>query len=186
MRKPAAFIDLLFLLLLMLLILPHEPDAVSDDTPPGVVIVEIRWPDGLNTDVDLWVLAPGDRPVGYSNRAGTIFNLLRDDLGLTRDPLNLNYENAYSRAAPKGEYIVNVHLYNDISRSAPIKVICTASVRTNGVSIHIFTKTVTLLSLGQEITVARFSLNDEGNVVPGSIHDMPKELRPAGAGGPGW
>lgn len=186
MRRPAAFIDILFLLLLMLLVLPHNPESKSDDRPPGMVIIEARWADGINTDIDLWVLAPGDRPVGYSNRAGTIFNLLRDDLGLIRDPLNLNYENCYSRSAPPGEYVVNVHLYNDIARAAPVDVTIAASIRIDGATVEIFTKTVTLIAMGQEITVDRFSLDDRGNVIPGSIHDMPKALRPANMGGPGW
>lgn len=186
MTKPAAFIDVLFLLLLMLLVLPHKPETKAEDKPPGVVMVEIRWADGLNTDVDLWVLAPGDSPVGYSNRAGTIFNLLRDDLGVVRDPLNLNYENAYSRAAPAGEYIVNVHLYNDIEHAAPLDVLVTASVKVVGTTRIIFSKTVRLLSMGQEITVARFSLDKNGVPVPGSLHDMPMKLRPATNGGPGW
>ena len=35
--------------------------------PPGSVVVEARWPDGSEADVDLWVQGPGDVPVGYSN-----------------------------------------------------------------------------------------------------------------------
>ena len=34
---------------------------------------------------DLWVQAPGDVPVGYSNKSGGVFNLLRDDLGKAKD-----------------------------------------------------------------------------------------------------
>ena len=80
----------------VVLLLPHiNPKAKEADpgvTAPGNVIIEAQWADGLDADVDLWVRAPGDRPVGYSNKAGKIFNLLRDDLGKPLDITNLNYE----------------------------------------------------------------------------------------------
>ena len=68
----------------VVLIMPHinRPGArtAAGTAPPGNVIVEARWPDAIDADVDLWVQAPGDVPVGYSNKGGAIFNLLRDDL----------------------------------------------------------------------------------------------------------
>ena len=63
------------------------------------MIVDAQWPDNWRTDVDLWVQAPGDVPVGYSNKGGVIMNLLRDDLG-TNDPTPLRYENQFSRGVP--------------------------------------------------------------------------------------
>ncbi|RVC14735.1 hypothetical protein EN884_16150, partial [Mesorhizobium sp. M7A.F.Ca.AU.001.01.1.1] len=49
--------------------------------PPGNMIVHAVWPQG-DTDVDLWVDGPGELvPVGYSNKGGLLWNLLRDDLG---------------------------------------------------------------------------------------------------------
>ena len=173
-----ALIDVLFILLLVLILLPHNPETESEAIPPGMVIVEIRWPDGLNIDVDLWVKAPGDAPVGYSRKAGAYFNLLRDDLGKARDYLELNYENAYSRGAPAGEYIVNVHLY--IAHDAPpVEVAVRASVRNSGGTMPIFARRVVLKYVGQELTVARFSLDRGGFLVRGSIHDFPKALRNA-------
>jgi hypothetical protein len=169
------FIDVLFVLLMVLVLLPHNPETESKHTPPGSVIVEIRWPDGLDTDVDLWVQAPGDDPVGYSRRAGEYFNLLRDDLGSARDALELNYENAYSRGMPVGEYIVNLHLY--ASRSPlPVSVAVQVSRATNTDTLLVFARTVELVRIGQQITVNRFTLNEHG-VVQGSINDLPKALR---------
>jgi len=179
MKSDTSFKDVLFLLILVLLILPHHPETQQNSKPPGMVIVEIRWPDNLDVDVDLWCLAPGDRPVGYSNRAGEVFNLLRDDLGMQRDHLSgLNYENIYSRGAPPGEYVVNVHLYAVRGDAKlPIKVDVQASISRTGSTQMIFHRTVYLRSLGQEITVNRFSLDKQGYLVPNSIYDMPKELR---------
>ena len=83
------------------------------------MIVEVRWPDQLDSDVDLWVQAPGDVPVGYSNKGGAIFNLLRDDLGQRADATGMNYEVSYSRGIPPGEYMVNVHLYRNAAGVMP-------------------------------------------------------------------
>ena len=89
------------------LLLPHIGESQGQGRrprrpqPPGNVMVEARWPDQLDTDVDLWVQAPGDVPVGYSNKGGAVFNLLRDDLG-RRGRDRLNYEVSYSRGMPAG------------------------------------------------------------------------------------
>jgi hypothetical protein len=103
-----------FILMTVLMLSVVNPPAQSAETQgeqsPGNVIVEAQWADGVDADVDLWVQAPGDRPVGYSNKSGQMFNLLRDDLGKAQDVTDYNYEVAYSRGIPSGEYVVNVHM----------------------------------------------------------------------------
>jgi hypothetical protein len=120
---------------MVILLLPHlnPPGQAAEQTtePPGNVIVELRWPDELDSDVDLWVEAPGDTPVGYSNKGGAIFNLLRDDLGKRADATGLNYEVSYSRGIPEGEYTVNVHLYRNAANVFPIPVTVVTSVKTS-------------------------------------------------------
>ena len=81
-------------------------------------MIEARWPDGVDADVDLWVQAPGDVPVGYSNKGGAIFNLLRDDLGQRADATGMNYEVSYARGMPAGEYTANLHLYRNAGAGA--------------------------------------------------------------------
>jgi hypothetical protein len=118
---------------MVVLLLPHlnppGEQAQADAEPPGNVIVEIHWPEELDSDVDLWVEAPGDIPVGYSNKGGAIFNLLRDDLGQRADATELNYEVSYSRGIPAGEYTVNVHLYRNTANIFPIPVSVVTSVK---------------------------------------------------------
>lgn len=168
--------------MLVLLLLPHlNPRATADDKlrSPGNVIVEIRWPDELDADVDLWVQAPGDVPVGYSNKGGAVFNLLRDDLGFVADLTGLNYEFSYSRGAPVGEYTVNVHLYRHQLSSAPVPVTVVVSVKP---SVHVSAKPilstkVELRREGEEITAFRFKLDQQGKLVNGSVHDLPRRLR---------
>lgn len=169
---------------IVIILLPHlNPPAKASDSapPPGNVIVEIRWADTLNTDVDLWVLAPGDVPVGYSNQGGKIFNLLRDDLGHRDDVSNVNYEIAYSRGLPAGEYVVNVHLYRNLSGILPIPVTVVASVKKNpqASATQLVKSDIILERSNQETTAFRFRLSDQGNLVPGSVHNLPRKLRSA-------
>ncbi len=168
----------------VILILPHVNPAKARPRPeglepPGNVVVELRWPDAIDADVDLWVQGPGDVPVGYSNKGGRLFNLLRDDLGHRGDVSGLNYEVSYSRGILPGEYVVNVHLYRDLSQQLPIPVTVVASVKPSvGESARqIVARTVELGREGEERTVFRFRLDERGALVPGSVHDLEVSLR---------
>jgi hypothetical protein len=163
--------------------LPHlnPPGEALDETtqPPGNVIVEVRWPDEIDADVDLWVEAPGDVPVGYSNKGGAIFNLLRDDLGKRADATGLNYEVSYSRGIPAGEYTVNLHLYRNASNVFPIPVTVVASVKRSPKESarQLLASKVELVREGEEVTVYRFRLSEDGSLVPGSVHSLQRNLR---------
>ena len=164
-------------------ILPHlnPPGETAEETtqPPGNVIVEVRWPDELDSDVDLWVEAPGDIPVGYSNKGGAIFNLLRDDLGKRADATGLNYEVSYSRGIPAGEYTINVHLYRNASNVFPIPVTVVTSVKRSPKELarQLLASKVELVREGEEVTVYRFRLSEDGSLVPGSVHSLSRNLR---------
>src|SRR6516225_6240991 len=133
-----SFRDMLFLLVFAYLVigavaLAHvrkKQEDVTGATPPGSVIVDIHWDDKIDADVDLWVQAPGDVPVGYSNKAGLIFNLLRDDLGRGGDPNSMNYEVAYGRGHWAGEYVVNTMLYRSRDHVYPVPVSPCSDTRT--------------------------------------------------------
>ncbi len=165
----------------VLILLPHlhPPVEAKEAPPPGNVVIEINWPSEIDADVDLWVEAPGDRPVGYSNKGGRVFNLLRDDLGQFRDLTDVNYEVAYSRGVVEGEYTINLHLYRNKSAILPVPVTMVASVkRSNGANLKRLTSAkVELGYTGEEITVIRFALNKAGEIVPGSMHELFKPLR---------
>ena len=181
------FRDVIFLALagfvaVVLLLLPHlhpPKEAEAATRSPGNVIVEIRWPDEINADIDLWVEAPGDTPVGYSNKGGTIFNLLRDDLGQRGDTTELNYEISYSRGVPAGEYTVNVHLYRNSGGYVSIPVTISVSVKanTNESARRLLATELVLENEGEERTAFRFSLDDKGRLMRESVHDLPKPLR---------
>ena len=168
---------------MVVLLLPHinPPGAKTseDIAPPGNVIVEIRWPDDVDADVDLWVQAPGDVPVGYSNKGGAVFNLLRDDLGLRGDATGLNYETSYSRGIVPGEYAVNLHLFRNPSNTYPVLVTVVTSVKRDASepTRQLLASEVLLVSEGEEVTVYRFQLTGAGDLVEGSVHGLQKALR---------
>ena len=157
---------------------PTEEESSS--TPPGNVIVELFWDDKRDVDIDLWVQAPDDIPVGYSNKGGIFFNLLRDDLGIYKDNSPVNYEVSYSRGISDGVYIANVHLYRE--DKAPFKPIIAELL----VSVvdpdsnkrrQILRTSKKLEEIGMEITVFQFELDKKGRLNKNSINNKYVMLR---------
>ncbi len=182
--RDVIMLALLGFVTIVILLLPHlhPPTAASEPIrAPGNVIVEVRWADDLDTDIDLWVESPGDVPVGYSNKGGRIFNLMRDDLGQVGDDSGLNYEVAFTRGTPAGAYTVNLHLYRNNAGRLPIPAVVMVSVKStpDGPVRRIATETIDLVQVGQEVTVVRFSLDESGHLLPGTIHQLPRGLRTA-------
>ena len=169
-----------FVLISVILLIHFNPEAKeADSEPPGNVIVEISWPAELNTDVDLWVEAPGDVPVGYSNKGSTRFNLLRDDLGHYEDPSGINYEVSYSRGIVAGEYVVNLHLYRNLAPTSeiPVHVVVSAKPDVAAGANRLLETDVVLRHPGEEVTAARFRLTADGTLVQDSVHARFKPLR---------
>ncbi len=187
------FRDVIFILMITFIILfliavmhinPIAKPKEEQITPPGNVIVNIFWEDGLNIDVDLWVLGPeDDRPVGYSNRAGGTFNLLRDDLGSTNDITERNFENAYTRGLPEGEYIINVHMFanKEKEKNWPVEVeIVVTVMETNQDKSSPNEVAVAMIPLarnGEELTAVRFKIDKNHKVIQESINQVQKKLR---------
>jgi hypothetical protein len=182
------FRDLILLMLtgfvtVAVLMLAHiNPKAAAasakDTAPPGNVMVEANWPPDMDSDVDLWVQAPGDVPVGYSNKGGAIFNLLRDDLGRRADATGINYEISYARGMPAGEYTANLHLYrNEAQARVPVTVVASVKASAQESARQILATSVQLVREGQELTVFRFRLDAVGALVPGSVTSLQKPLR---------
>jgi hypothetical protein len=176
-----------FILMTVLLIAVVNPPAKSSESTgepaPGNVIIEAQWADQLDADVDLWVQGPGDAAVGYSNKSGRLFNLLRDDLGKAQDMTDFNYEVAYSRGTPAGEYVVNIHMYRSVGVSYPVTVKVVASLRQDAGSSsqQLVSTTVQLRHENQELTALRFRLDAKGALVADSVNNLFKELRVASA-----
>jgi hypothetical protein len=183
-----SFRDMLFLLVFSYLVisavaLAHvakNNEESKGAAAPGNVIVEANWAKDVDADVDLWVQGAGDVPVGYSNKSGMIFNLLRDDLGRSADPNSMNYEVAYGRGHWPGEYVVNAMLYRSRDRALPVPVSVRVSLQgENGSVRQVLQSNIDLNAEGQESTVFRFKLDDQGGLVPDSMNRIHKDLRAA-------
>jgi len=184
------FRDVLFLILaafvvMVVLLFPHINERgeqeISEIDAPGSVIITITWDYEFNSDVDLWVKAPRMRPVGYSNKGGPVFNLLRDDLGSSThtDITKINHEVAYTRGTPKGEYIVNAHLFRVVDSKVPVEVLVTAAVKLSASATltKLVNTTIKLRFQKEELTAFRFELDENGSLVKGSIHAVYEPLR---------
>lgn len=147
---------------------------------PGNLMIWIRWPDYVDVDVDLWARAPGDKAIGYSNQTGKTFNLLRDDRGVLGDSTPLNYEVMFGRDMPDGRYTVNVHLYRNGSEIVSIPVDVDISINHGSSAVPIMKRKVMLTKVGEEITVANFTLL-RGKLV-GGVDYIYVPLRSATAG----
>lgn len=156
---------------LVILVLAAINPASSQDpmSQPGNLVVSATWAPGA-ADVDLWLRSPQDKAVGYSNKSGKIWSLLRDDLGLSDDATPLNYESAFSRGLPDGEYIVNVRCFSCLSPT-PVEV----EVRLADGSL-VWRGVVPLESNKQERTALRWKMAG-GAVVPGSESHVFKNIR---------
>ena len=179
------FRDVLMLALIgfvamVIMLLPHiskTKQETDEHTPPGNVVVEMHWPDELPVDVDLWVQAPNDVPVGFWNQGSRVFNLLRDDLGLEGDASGRNYEVSYSRGILAGEYTVNVHMYGKVPAGVVVPVRVVVSVKAKYDTLRqILETSIELHRRNQEETAFRFRLNEDGELVPGSVTTLRRRL----------
>jgi hypothetical protein len=167
-------------IIIVLLLLPWLNIKAQDEAtkePAGSVIVEAFWPDERDVDVDLWVKAPSDSAVGYSNMNGYYFNLLRDDRGNLFDRTPINYEISYTRGIVAGDYQANIHLYQtDGGAPIEVKIIVSVVEPEQRARTPIIKKDVILKKFGQEITVARWTLASDGKLAPNSVHSLKRSL----------
>lgn len=187
--QKAALWFMAFMLIALLAVSPKKKEEIKKDEvkSAGDMMVEIHWPDKLDIDIDLWGKAPDDeRPVGYSNRAGKIFNLLRDDLGKSNDSTDRNFEMLYARGLPAGEYIINLHYYKNKESQGtvpevPVDVVISTKAggpdKSYGGMKQIITRKAVLRVEGEEITVVRFVLKEDGELDQDSVNDFYEELR---------
>ena len=167
-------------IIIVLLLLPWLNIKAQDQAtkePSGSVIVEAFWPEDRDVDVDLWVKAPSDSAVGYSNMNGYYFNLLRDDRGNLFDRTPINYEISYTRGIAAGDYQANIHLYQtDGGPPIEVKVVISVVEPEQRARTPIIKKDVILKTFGQEITVARWTLASDGELAPNSVHSLKRSL----------
>ena len=84
-----------------------------------------------------------------------------------------------ARGIVAGEYTGNLHLYRNQADVGAVTTTVVVSVKTapQRSAEQILSSDVDLVREGQEITVFRFRLDEHGELVPGSVHGLPKTLR---------
>lgn len=187
-----AAIDLLLNLLMLFIVISaiaiakmNKPDHSEAVEMKAEFIVEMTWPDGNFDDLDLWLLLPDGRRVGFNNKDVGVATLDRDDRGAYGDTysdnggtgapqlIRVNKELIAIRANLPGNYAVNVHYYNDFSAEEigteeteaspnPVEVKLT---RLNPKVEEILSRKLTLGKVGSQQTAFCFRLDgSEGRV----------------------
>jgi hypothetical protein len=144
--------------------------AIDIASPNGRILVELEWNPESDSDIDMWVKAPKDEmPVGYSRTSDKMSSYERDDKGKTNDFSHFNYEVTTIRNLVPGIYVVDVHAFA-LRDEGPTLVKVRASISYLGAAMVIATKELALTAKGQELTAFSFELDENSNLVEGSVH----------------
>lgn len=181
-RAYSLIVVAMFAILVAIMIANLNPKADSgkgETKAAGDIIAHIVWPNG-DTDVDLWMFGPDEPgPVGYSNKAGIIWNLLRDDRGVLPDATPINYEDGFTRGIVPGEYIINIQCFRCANAQFPMTVDMAVSKRnrySNDSIENIVVTKIVLKADGQEKTGVRFVIDEKGDVQMNSINNVYQKL----------
>lgn len=184
-----AFLDILFnSLLCFVFLFVLSFSMIEPDRPDGQIntkaefIITVTWPEGLASDVDTWVEDPLGNIVYFKDLEAGLMHLDRDDLGFINDSIvsptgqvlavRYNEEIVSIRGFIPGEWTINLHLYNKRDRGV-VKV----RVRMDKINPNVQTilnEEINLTKRGEERTVARFTMDGEGNI--SNINQLPKAL----------
>lgn len=181
------FLDLLFNVLIgfvflfivsFLLINPIAKRA--DIEVKAEFLITVMWPDDLEDDVDTYVEDPVGNLVWFRSREPGLMHLDRDDLGKRNDEVTTaagtilfpeNREIVTLRGVIPGEYIINIHMYFKVGQE-PVPVTIQID-KINPYSV-VLRETIELKNKGDEVTVARFSVKSNGDVI--NVNKLPKKL----------
>ena len=181
------FIDLLFNVLIgfvflfivsFLLINPIAKRA--DIEVKAEFLITVMWPDSLEDDVDTYVEDPAGNLVWFRSREPGLMHLDRDDLGKRNDEVVTaagtilfpeNREIVTLRGIVPGEYVVNIHMYFKVGKE-PVPVTVQID-KINPYSV-VVRETIELKEKGEEITVTRFSVKSNGDII--DVNKLPKKL----------
>lgn len=193
-----AYIDLLLnvltgiIFLFVLTTLMIQPKKNEDSLKKNAeFIINAEWNKDYDCDVDMWVRDPKGNTVYFEKKDSGIMHLERDDLGFRGDTItilgdkkisnNENKETWVLRGNLPGEYTVNLHLYSCRygADQFPIGSEFKVDVKVDLYKINpsfkqVYSQTVSLMRVWDEVTVFNFVLNNEGNVT--SIDNDNKKL----------
>lgn len=188
-KTSTAFQDLLFNMLLgfvflfMVALLLINPVTKKSDAPKKAeFLITIEWDDKSWDDIDLWVRSPTGGIVAFNQRNTGNMHLERDDLGRMTDSRNgvailSNEETVTLRGIEAGEYEVMAHVYR--TRKGGDRYIKAQLMKINPYSIK-YTGKVEYKQDGQMISLFRFTLDKDGNVI--DMNNLPSSFIPIRTG----
>lgn len=146
-------------------------------------IITVSWPEDQPDDVDLWVQDPYQETVSYLQKDAGWLHLDRDDRGELNDTVvingkkvvhPINQEVVTIRGIISGEYVVNLHYYESLSQQ-PVKTVVKIE-KVNPSLRLVFIDQLLLQREDEEITVLRFELDGNGDIV--AMNQLDKILTP--------
>jgi hypothetical protein len=145
-------------------------------------VITVTWNDSSRDDVDTWLQDPVGNVLHFKQKDVGLAHLDRDDLGQINDTIILddgrrikylhNQELTTIRGFLTGEWVLNVHMYNKLDENPTL-----VEVRIDKLNPKvetIFYKEIVMRSRWEEITVTRFVMTNDGDVI--SWDDLPKKL----------
>ena len=183
------FIDLLFNLLLcfaamfIISFLMIQPIIKKAEVhTQAEFIITVTWALDNSDDVDVWLEDPLGNMVWFRNKEAGLSHLDRDDLGSSNDTIYLadgsvikypyNQEILTIRGFIGGEWTLNVHMY--AKREKEITIAHVTMDKLNPTLKPVFIKDISLEVRGDEVTVSRFEMGSNGDIL--ALNDMPKGL----------
>ncbi len=144
------------------------------------ILITVRWPDGHEDDIDVYVEDPVGNIVWYHEREAGLMHLDRDDRGQFKDVLlvngaeienPLNQETVSVRGLMNGEYVVNV-VHFIATSTDPVRVTVKVEKMNPSVRVVYYGET-DLTGTGEEVTTVRFTLDDDEII---DLNNRPKSL----------
>ena len=162
-----------FVVLFVLALLLINPITKKSDIPSKAeIMLTLEWDDESDDDIDIWVQGPlMGAPISFQNRHSGSMHLDRDDLGRTSDimmidgekiVIKINREVVTMRGIAKGDYYINIHVYNKPGNSEPTKYTITLLDVNPYREVYVMQGEVT--ARGDIVRLPGFTLDEEGEV----------------------
>jgi hypothetical protein len=182
-------IAFVFCFIVALLAMNPTKSKAGDIPAKAEYIITLSWPDNDPNDIDTWVRSPAGDVVWFRNREAGLMYLDRDDRGQSNNTIVVNGKRVATpfrqevvtiRGIVPGEYVVNAHYYEskeveaaDTKAGQPVDVTLSV-VKVNPRAEVVFNGQHRLAKRGDEATLVRFSVRDDGSV--GGINTLPARL----------
>lgn len=178
-----SMIDMLLGLMIIFMVLALAviiEKTKADSKSPGELTIELYWwpQKGGDCDVDLWTSGPGlDQPVYYNHHDDHGVALLRDDSRVPGDSSSKQFEMTTVVEVRPGAYAATASLYAQRSCTVPLRVTFKVTMHPNGgVPWVVVEGERVLVRDRDEVTLARWQMTDKGDVVTGSVNQLPTHL----------